>query len=87
MCLISYFFLFCIFYYFFLCFVLVRRVLLRFFILFINYEIMLGGSVNIICVVVGLLMFYVKWMLGVEDLIFEDDMLIGRNVLELNDVR
>lgn len=30
---------------------------------------------------------YVKWMLGAEDLTPEDDMPIGRNVLELNDVR
>ena len=30
---------------------------------------------------------YVKWMLGTEDLTPEDDMPIGRNVLELGDVR
>lgn len=30
---------------------------------------------------------YVKWMLGAEDLTPEDDMPIGRNVLELTDVR
>lgn len=30
---------------------------------------------------------YVKWMLGSEDLTPEDDMPIGRNVLELTDVR
>lgn len=30
---------------------------------------------------------YVKWMLGPEDLTPEDDMPIGRNVLELTDVR
>ncbi|EAW58721.1 protein tyrosine phosphatase, receptor type, D, isoform CRA_d [Homo sapiens] len=46
-----------------------------------------GGSVNITCVAVGSPMPYVKWMLGAEDLTPEDDMPIGRNVLELNDVR
>ena len=30
---------------------------------------------------------YVKWMLGTEDLTTEDEMPIGRNVLELNGVR
>lgn len=30
---------------------------------------------------------YVKWMLGSEDLTPEDEMPIGRNVLELNGVR
>lgn len=30
---------------------------------------------------------YVKWMLGTEDLTPEDDMPIGKNVLELTDVR
>ena len=46
-----------------------------------------GGSVNITCVAVGSPMPYVKWRLGAEDLTPEDDMPIGRNVLELNDVR
>ncbi|XP_073428318.1 receptor-type tyrosine-protein phosphatase delta isoform X30 [Dendrobates tinctorius] len=46
-----------------------------------------GGSVNITCVAVGSPMPYVKWMLGAEDLTPEDDMPIGRNVLELTDVR
>ncbi|CAG02289.1 unnamed protein product [Tetraodon nigroviridis] len=50
-------------------------------------EIMPGGSVNITCVAVGSPMPYVKWMLGAEDLTPEDDMPIGRNVLELTDVR
>lgn len=48
---------------------------------------MLGGNVNIICVVVGLFMLYVKWMQGVEDLMFEDDMFVGWNVLEFIDVK
>lgn len=42
---------------------------------------------NITCVAVGSPMPYVKWMLGAEDLTPEDDMPIGRNVLELTDVR
>uniref|UniRef100_A0A665WUV0 protein-tyrosine-phosphatase n=1 Tax=Echeneis naucrates TaxID=173247 RepID=A0A665WUV0_ECHNA len=46
-----------------------------------------GGSVNITCVAVGSPMPYVKWMLGSEDLTPEDEMPIGRNVLELNGVR
>lgn len=46
-----------------------------------------GGSVNITCVAVGSPMPYVKWMLGAEDLTPEDDMPIGRNVLELTDIR
>ncbi len=52
-----------------------------------DYEIMPGGSVNISCQAVGVPMPYVKWMLGAEDLTPEDDMPIGRNVLELTDVR
>ncbi|KAJ3594548.1 hypothetical protein NHX12_003855 [Muraenolepis orangiensis] len=46
-----------------------------------------GGSVNITCVAVGSPMPYVKWMLGTEDLTPEDEMPIGRNVLELTGVR
>uniref|UniRef100_A0AAQ5YHU3 protein-tyrosine-phosphatase n=1 Tax=Amphiprion ocellaris TaxID=80972 RepID=A0AAQ5YHU3_AMPOC len=68
-------------------YVRVRRVPPRFSILPSNHEIMPGGSVNITCVAVGSPMPYVKWMLGNEDLTPEDDMPIGRNVLELNGVR
>ncbi|XP_035993938.1 receptor-type tyrosine-protein phosphatase S isoform X6 [Fundulus heteroclitus] len=64
-----------------------RRVPPRFSILPSNHEIMPGGSVNITCVAVGSPMPYVKWMLGIEDLTPEDEMPIGRNVLELNGVR
>uniref|UniRef100_A0A672PXE6 protein-tyrosine-phosphatase n=1 Tax=Sinocyclocheilus grahami TaxID=75366 RepID=A0A672PXE6_SINGR len=49
-------------------------------------EIMPGGSINITCVAVGSPMPYVKWMLNSEDLTPEDEMPVGRNVLELNDV-
>ncbi|XP_040214052.1 receptor-type tyrosine-protein phosphatase delta isoform X39 [Rana temporaria] len=65
----------------------VRRIAPRFSIPPTNHEIMPGGSVNITCVAVGSPMPYVKWMLGAEDLTPEDDMPIGRNVLELTDVR
>ncbi|XP_058886147.1 receptor-type tyrosine-protein phosphatase delta-like isoform X4 [Acipenser ruthenus] len=68
-------------------YVRVRRVPPRFSIPPTNHEIMPGGSVNITCVAVGSPMPYVKWMLGAEDLTPEDDMPIGRNVLELTDVR
>ncbi|XP_034470415.1 receptor-type tyrosine-protein phosphatase S-like isoform X2 [Hippoglossus hippoglossus] len=64
-----------------------RRVPPRFSIFPSNHEIMPGGSVNITCVAVGSPMPYVKWMLGTEDLTPEDEMPIGRNVLELNSVR
>nr|XP_019964232.1 PREDICTED: receptor-type tyrosine-protein phosphatase S-like isoform X1 [Paralichthys olivaceus]XP_019964240.1 PREDICTED: receptor-type tyrosine-protein phosphatase S-like isoform X1 [Paralichthys olivaceus] len=64
-----------------------RRVPPRFSIFPSNHEIMPGGSVNITCVAVGSPMPYVKWMLGSEDLTPEDEMPIGRNVLELNSVR
>ncbi|XP_071388159.1 protein tyrosine phosphatase receptor type Db isoform X9 [Centroberyx affinis] len=65
----------------------VRRVPPRFSIPPADSEIMPGGNVNITCVAVGSPMPYVKWMLGAEDLTPEDDMPIGRNVLELTDVR
>ncbi|PIO39919.1 hypothetical protein AB205_0037900 [Aquarana catesbeiana] len=73
--------------YFFSLFCSVRRIAPRFSIPPTNHEIMPGGSVNITCVAVGSPMPYVKWMLGAEDLTPEDDMPIGRNVLELTDVR
>ncbi|XP_059399092.1 receptor-type tyrosine-protein phosphatase S-like isoform X13 [Carassius carassius] len=69
-------------------YVRVRRVPPRFSILPPTMqEIMPGGSVNITCVAVGSPMPYVKWMLNSEDLTPEDEMPVGRNVLELNSVR
>ncbi|XP_078801415.1 protein tyrosine phosphatase receptor type Db isoform X13 [Oryzias latipes] len=68
-------------------YVRVRRVPPRFSIPPADSEIMPGGNINITCVAVGSPMPYVKWMLGAEDLTPEDDMPIGRNVLELTDVR
>uniref|UniRef100_A0A8C1PDJ6 protein-tyrosine-phosphatase n=1 Tax=Cyprinus carpio TaxID=7962 RepID=A0A8C1PDJ6_CYPCA len=64
-----------------------RRVPPRFTIPPVSHEIMPGGSVNITCVAVGSPMPYVKWMLNSEDLTPEDEMPVGRNVLELNGVR
>ncbi|XP_066491388.1 receptor-type tyrosine-protein phosphatase S isoform X3 [Tiliqua scincoides] len=68
-------------------YVRVRRVAPRFSILPVSHEIMPGGNVNITCVAVGSPMPYVKWMQGPEDLTPEDDMPVGRNVLELTDVK
>ncbi|XP_027883903.1 receptor-type tyrosine-protein phosphatase S isoform X10 [Xiphophorus couchianus] len=65
----------------------VRRVPPRFSILPESKEIMPGGSVNITCVAVGSPMPYVKWMLNAEDLTPDDEMPVGRNVLELSSVR
>ncbi|KAG8594244.1 hypothetical protein GDO81_001129 [Engystomops pustulosus] len=65
----------------------VRRVAPRFSILPVSHEIMPGGNVNITCVAVGSPMPYVKWMMGAEDLTPEDDMPVGRNVLELTNVK
>ncbi|XP_066505395.1 protein tyrosine phosphatase receptor type Db [Hoplias malabaricus] len=68
-------------------YVRVRRVPPRFSVPPMDHEIMPGGGVNITCQAVGVPMPYVKWMLGTEDLTPEDDMPIGKNVLELTDVR
>ncbi|CAB1433282.1 unnamed protein product [Pleuronectes platessa] len=68
-------------------YVRVRRVPPRFSIPPTSQEIMPGGSVNITCVAVGSPMPYVKWMLNSEDLTPEDEMPVGRNVLELGSVR
>ncbi|KAM3937309.1 receptor-type tyrosine-protein phosphatase S isoform 4-T4 [Leptodactylus fuscus] len=65
----------------------VRRVAPRFSIVPLSHEIMPGGNVNITCVAVGSPMPYVKWMMGAEDLTPEDDMPVGRNVLELTNVK
>ncbi|XP_065118391.1 receptor-type tyrosine-protein phosphatase S-like isoform X1 [Paramisgurnus dabryanus] len=65
----------------------IRRVPPRFTIVPTSHEIMPGGSINITCVAVGSPMPYVKWMLNSEDLTPEDEMPVGRNVLELNGVR
>lgn len=46
-----------------------------------------GGSVNLTCVAVGAPMPYVKWMSGEAELTREEEMPIGRNVLELANIR
>ncbi|XP_062864286.1 protein tyrosine phosphatase receptor type Db isoform X2 [Trichomycterus rosablanca] len=65
----------------------VRRIPPRFSVPPSDHEVMPGGGANITCQAVGIPMPYVKWMLGTEDLTPEDDMPIGKNVLELTDVR
>ncbi|XP_041445137.1 protein tyrosine phosphatase receptor type F L homeolog isoform X14 [Xenopus laevis] len=65
----------------------VRRVAPRFSIPPSNHEVMPGGSVNLTCVAVGAPMPYVKWMAGLEELTKEDEMPVGRNVLELTNIK
>ncbi|XP_073726775.1 protein tyrosine phosphatase receptor type Fa isoform X11 [Misgurnus anguillicaudatus] len=68
-------------------YVRVRRVPPRFSIPPTNHEVMPGGSVNLTCVAVGAPMPYVKWMKGETELTKEEEMPIGRNVLELTNIR
>ncbi|XP_064415799.1 receptor-type tyrosine-protein phosphatase F isoform X1 [Latimeria chalumnae] len=68
-------------------YVRVRRVPPRFSIPPSSHEVMPGGSVNLTCVAVGSPMPYVKWVLGMEELTKEDEMPVGRNVLELTNIR
>lgn len=68
-------------------YVRVRRVAPRFSIPPSNHEVMPGGSVNLTCVAVGAPMPYVKWMAGAEELTKEEEMPVGRNVLELTNIR
>ncbi|XP_061744736.1 protein tyrosine phosphatase receptor type Fa isoform X4 [Nerophis ophidion] len=68
-------------------YVRVRRVPPRFSIPPTHHEVMPGGSVNLTCVAVGAPMPYVKWMSGEAELTPEDEMPIGRNVLELANIR
>lgn len=65
----------------------VRRVPPRFSIPPTNHEVMPGGSVNLTCVAVGAPMPYVKWMAGDVELTKDEEMPVGRNVLELNNIR
>ncbi|XP_039533390.1 receptor-type tyrosine-protein phosphatase F isoform X5 [Pimephales promelas] len=68
-------------------YVRVRRVPPRFSIPPTNHEVMPGGSVNLTCVAVGAPMPYVKWMAGDVELTKDEEMPVGRNVLELNNIR
>ena len=52
-----------------------------------HYEVMSGSSLNITCVAVGSPMPYVKWKKGEEDVNPEVTAPIGKNVLELSDIR
>uniref|UniRef100_A0A3B4AJS0 Receptor-type tyrosine-protein phosphatase F n=1 Tax=Periophthalmus magnuspinnatus TaxID=409849 RepID=A0A3B4AJS0_9GOBI len=68
-------------------YVRVRRVAPRFSIPPTNQEVMPGGSVNLTCVAVGSPMPYVKWTKGTQDLTEEENMPLGRNVLEVTNIR
>ncbi|KAM6919000.1 receptor-type tyrosine-protein phosphatase F isoform 12-T14 [Xenentodon cancila] len=68
-------------------YVRVRRVPPRFSIPPTNQEVMPGGSVNLTCVAVGSPMPYVKWMTGLVELTKEEEMPMGRNVLEVTNIR
>ncbi|XP_036409568.1 receptor-type tyrosine-protein phosphatase F isoform X12 [Megalops cyprinoides] len=68
-------------------YVRVRRVPPRFSIPPTNHEVMPGGSVNLTCVAVGAPMPYVKWMANLVELTKEEEMPVGRNVLELTNIR
>lgn len=46
-----------------------------------------GGSVNLTCVAVGSPMPYVKWTMGTVELTKEEEMPMGRNVLEVTNIR
>ncbi|XP_024860580.1 receptor-type tyrosine-protein phosphatase F isoform X11 [Kryptolebias marmoratus] len=68
-------------------YVRVRRVPPRFSIPPTNQEVMPGGSINLTCVAVGSPMPYVKWTMGQVDLTKEEEMPLGRNVLEVTNIR
>ncbi|XP_050086200.1 tyrosine-protein phosphatase Lar isoform X3 [Anopheles aquasalis] len=52
------------------------------------YEVMLGANLTLTCVAVGSPMPSVKWRMGVDqDLTPENDVPVGRNVLELSNIR
>ncbi|KAM3866278.1 receptor-type tyrosine-protein phosphatase F [Diretmus argenteus] len=68
-------------------YVRVRRVPPRFSIPPTNHEVMPGGSFNLTCVAVGSPMPYVKWMMGLVELTKEEEMPVGRNVLEVTNIR
>ncbi|XP_036842477.1 receptor-type tyrosine-protein phosphatase F isoform X8 [Oncorhynchus mykiss] len=68
-------------------YVRVRRVPPRFSIPPTNHEVMPGGSVNLTCVAVGSPMPYVKWIMGEIELTKEDEMPVGRNVLEVTNIK
>ena len=53
-----------------------------------QHEVMLNSDLNLTCVAIGSPMPYVKWRRGpAQDLTPEDKLPIGRNVLELTDIK
>ncbi|XP_037912845.1 tyrosine-protein phosphatase Lar isoform X5 [Hermetia illucens] len=50
-------------------------------------EVMLGANLNLSCVAVGSPMPHVKWMKGAQDLTPENEIPVGRNVLELTNIQ
>ena len=64
-----------------------RRVPPRFSVEPEDLKVMPGSDVNLTCVAVGSPMPYVKWRQGAYEMTDEDDIPIGKNVLELKDVR
>jgi len=46
-----------------------------------------GGAVNLTCVAIGSPMPFVRWRLGAVELTPEDNPPIGKNILQLTDVR
>jgi len=69
------------------CVVAVRRVPPHFSILPESTDVASGGAVNLTCVAVGSPMPHVKWRLGAVELTPENIVPIGKNVLQLTDVR
>jgi len=65
----------------------VRRVPPHFSILPESTEVASGGAVNLTCVAVGSPMPRVKWRLGAVELTPENSVPIGKNVLQLTDIR
>ncbi|KAM4739996.1 protein tyrosine phosphatase receptor type Fa, partial [Anableps anableps] len=68
-------------------YVRVRRVPPRFSIPPTNCEVMPAGSVNLTCVAVGSPMPLVKWMNGEVELTQEDELPLGRNILQLTNIQ
>jgi len=68
-------------------FVAVRRVPPHFSIPPENAEVLPGGAVNLTCVAIGSPMPFVRWRLGAVELTPEDNPPIGKNILQLTDVR
>jgi receptor-type tyrosine-protein phosphatase F len=51
-------------------------------------EVLLGGNLNLTCVAVGSPMPFVKWRKGLdEDITPENDLPVGKSVLQLSDIR